>query len=274
MCIILNFYYKCFQITFIFKMKHNLPSRNTSLNFDNFDNLADDTPPESNSFTSSKSSSSSSSTSTSTFNQLPEYSFIPNGYSFVRPKKGGESRGFILQDENHQYLVKLDSIVTEYIGLSLFKEIASIVGRNLIVPDFHLERDSASNKFGLFVKMIPNLVVNTEVSSVSVLAAPSKKRPKNPTASYHDLVSLMVISMLIGDNDCNPENSGSLGDNGVRIDLGNAFYWVYSRDNDFRQKLFDYFRAFYGEPFPIKRYLNEFESLEHLLALRAPANMA
>lgn len=214
-------------------------------------------------------------TSSHSSNGQPDYVFIPTGYEFIENKKGGESRGFILgerENKENQYLVKQDSIVTEFIGLMVYREITSILRSNIIVPEFFLHKDNKAKRLGLFIKMIPDFVPNSEVRSVH--AAPSKKKTKFPGAAYHDLVLMMVISMLIGDNDCSPDNSGSKGNSGVRIDLGNAFYWVYNQEGDFKQKFQDYFRAFYGERDPVKRFMSEFMTLDQLLVLSQPQNLS
>lgn len=209
-----------------------------------------------------------------TLNQRPEISFSKTGYEVVGKKKGGESSGTILGDvtnKENQFLVKEESIVTEFIGLSVYKEIVAILGSTIIVPECFLERDDQNGKLGLFVKMIPDFVPNSEVKSVH--AAPTKRKPKFPGAAYQDLVMMMVIGMLIGDNDCSPDNSGSKGNRGVRLDLGNAFYWVYKQDFDFKQKLQDYFRAFYGERNSFQRFMGEFQALDALLILAQPENL-
>ncbi|MFI4984044.1 MAG: hypothetical protein ACHP6I_02470 [Rickettsiales bacterium] len=200
--------------------------------------------------------------------------FVPDGFEYSGEKTDGESSGFFLREsanKENEYLVKQNSIITEFIGLTVYREMLAILGSSIVVPDFSLQKDSASSKTGLFIKMIPGYLPNSEVRSVH--AAPTKRKPKFPGAAYRDLVLMMVTSMLIGDNDCSPDNSGSKDGRGVRIDFGNAFYWVYNQDGDFKQKLRDYFTAFYSERSPYNRFENEFMQLSRLSVLGQPGSL-
>ena len=211
--------------------------------------------------------------------QRASYVFTPQGFTFVREKDDGEgeSVGFFVKDATQaQYLVKpftegnKADVIREFLGLTVLKEMIAIVGSSIITPEFTLQKDDASGKFGLFVKMIPDLVLNNQVTIFSPLATPARKKTQQSIASYRDLPLMMVLSMLLGDDDCSPDNSGSLGIRGVRIDLGRAFYWLYANDSDFKTKLKNCFIS-YKELFPIQKFSGDFRLLcTQLPILAAP----
>lgn len=210
------------------------------------------------------------------------YVFTPKGYEFVRNKQSGsegEAKGFFVKDEaGAEFLVKpfieenKADVIREYAGLKVLGEMIKVLKSNIIIPEFSLQKDKDSNKFGLFIKMIPGFAPNNEITVLSAQATPMKKRrfdtsvEQTHVTQYYDLPLMMVLSMLLGDNDCSPANSGSFTgeDNrnyGVRLDLGQAFYWMYAKNEDFMVKLHDYFNYFYAQSDPIKKYSSDFERL-------------
>jgi hypothetical protein len=212
----------------------------------------------------------------------PSYSFTPSGYTFDRLKEDeGESIGFFVRDSTQtQFLVKpfiaesKASVIREFLGLTVFKEMLSILNSSVITPDFSLKKDEVSGQFGLFIKMIPDLVLNKKVSILSPLATPAKGKRPSAVTSYYDLPFMMVLSMLLGDDDCSPDNSGSKDKHGVRIDLGRAFYWQHNNSTDFQKKLKSCFTSF-KENNPVQKFAKDFQALsEQLPVLASEENLA
>ncbi len=213
----------------------------------------------------------------------PSYSFTPSGYTFDRLKEDdeGESIGFFVRDSTQtQFLVKpfitenKASVIREFLGLTVFKEMLSILNSSVITPEFSLKKDEVSGQFGLFIKMIPDLVLNKKVSILSPLATPARGKRPSAVTSYYDLPFMMVLSMLLGDDDCSPDNSGSKDKHGVRIDLGRAFYWQHNNSTDFQKKLKSCFTSF-KEYNPIQKFMKDFQALsEQLPVLASEENLA
>lgn len=238
--------------------------------------------------------------------EYPEHVFIPEGYQAVTKEKiffdkhwhflgskncikegTGDSKSYFLSDnQGSEWLVKpfygenKPSIIREFIGASIFKEMLAILNSQIIVPEMQLVKGDQAGQFGLFIKMIPGLILNNAISAASAIAtpAPLKRKRSLSISSPSDFPLMPVLRMAFGDDDCSPDNSANLAITdgtgktvyrGVSLDFGSAFSWLFENGNDFKEKLRKNFENTFKMRYGLSKYSGDFGLLEAQLKILA-----